>query len=188
MVVRDPWLQERMARPGRAVAEALEAAFAGKGPANAKPPPRKPAPRVPSTARSVQRLPLPPGRSAPDVAAEYVAWLPRLLRFVLRAEREGDTARFFLPVSRRPALALSYRRDRSEPTRALLVVTGGWLLRPFPEGLPRLEFRLTPDGRQVLAAVHDFYPRLPWPIYRFSQSLVHLWVMRRFGRHLARWR
>jgi len=141
---------------------------------------------LPATARSVQRLPLPPGRDAQDVAAEYVAWLPQLLRFVLRAEREGDTAHFHLPVAARPALSLTNRRERSEPTRALLDVTGGWLVRPLAGGRPRLEFRLTPDGAHVIAAVHEFHPTLPWFVYRWSQALVHLWVMRRFGAHLAR--
>ena len=37
----------------------------------------------------------------------------------------------------------------------------------------------------VIAAVHDFAPRLPWLLYRFTQALVHLLVMRGFGRHLA---
>lgn len=190
MVVADPWIQERMGRPGRSVVDALSAALEGAGPERVEPPPRLPAPAVPSTARSVQRLPVPAGASAPAVAAEYVAWLPRLLRFVLRAERDGDRAEFFLPVSRKPALVLSYRRDRSEPSRAVLAVAGGWLVRATVEtveGLPRLEFRLTPDGKHVIAAVHDFHPRLPWWLYRWTQALVHLWVMRRFGRHLVRW-
>jgi hypothetical protein len=37
----------------------------------------------------------------------------------------------------------------------------------------------------VLAAVHDFSPRLPWPLYNSTQALVHLLVMRQFRRHLA---
>jgi uncharacterized protein YbjT (DUF2867 family) len=185
MVVDDPWLQQRMGRKGTPVVRALAASAEDAE----SPPPipwRRRTVELPATARSVQRLPLPPGWNAPDVAAEYVAWLPRLLRFVLRAEREGDAARFYLPVSRRPALVLTNDRARSELTRALLDVTGGWLVRPLSGGRPRLEFRLTPDGAHVIAAVHEFHPRLPWYIYRWSQALVHLWVMRRFGAHLSR--
>ncbi len=189
MVVDDPWLQERMGRPGESAVDALKAALHGEVRATreASPSkPRRPAPvRMPSTARSVQRLPVPRGFEAPDVAAEYVAWLPRLLRYVLRAERVGNEARFHLLGLPAPALVLETRSDRSEPTRAVLDVSGGWLARN-PEGArPRLEFRLTAGARNVIAAVHDFHPRLPWWIYRFSQAWVHLWVMRRFGRHLA---
>ena len=38
----------------------------------------------------------------------------------------------------------------------------------------------------VLAAVHDFVPRLPWLVYKYTQALVHLLIMRAFGRHLAK--
>ena len=184
MVVHDPWLQKRMGRPGSSVTAALDAALAAPEP---EAPARKPAIRLPAMARSVQRLPMPAERSAPDVAAEYVAWLPRLLRFLLRAEHDGDTARLHLPFVRGPVLVLQYRRDRSEPTRAVLVVVGGWLVARGTAGRGRLEFRVTPDRHHVLAAVHDFQPRLPWLVYRWTQALVHLWVMHRFGRHLARW-
>jgi uncharacterized protein YbjT (DUF2867 family) len=184
MVVRDPWLARRMGRPGRRVSDALAEALRAPPPA---PPARpRPAQRLPASARSVQRLPLPEGWSAPDVAAEYVAWLPRLLRRLLRAEGAGDSARFHLPIARGPALVLTAQPERNEPGLAVLSVTGGFLLAREPGGEPRLEFRVTPDGRHVLAAVHDFRPRLPWLLYRASQARVHLWVMRRFGRHLAR--
>ena len=36
----------------------------------------------------------------------------------------------------------------------------------------------------ILAAIHDFVPRLPWFIYTMTQALAHLLVMRRFGHHL----
>ena len=51
---------------------------------------------------------------------------------------------------------------------------------------PRLEFRAVLDGAFVLSAINDFVPRLPWLVYVMTQALFHLWVMRSFGRHLAR--
>jgi len=184
MVAHDRWLQARLGRPPTPLARAL-AASVHEGDAPRPVPWRRRPVELPATARSVQRLPLPPGWTAPDVGDEYVRWLPRLLRFVLRAEREGETAHFRLPVSRRPALSLTNRAGE-EPTRSVLDVTGGWLVAPGSGGRPRLEFRLTPDAAHVIAAVHDFRPRLPWHVYRYTQALVHLWVMRRFGAHLAR--
>ena len=85
-------------------------------------------------------------------------------------------------------LELTYAPDRSTPDRALFYVTGGLLADP--EGAraagarPRLEFRSVLDGRYLLAAIHDFAPRLPWGLYRFTQAVAHLFVMHRFGRHL----
>ena len=40
-------------------------------------------------------------------------------------------------------------------------------------------------GELVTALVSGFVPRLPWLVYKSTQAVVHLWVMKAFGRHLA---
>jgi len=173
MVARDPWLQARMERPGRTFAASLAAATRA-GPL-----------RPPPTVRSVQRLPLPADRDAPWVAREYARWLSRFVRPLLRVAFDGPSFRLHLPGSARALLALRYEPARSGPDRALFEIAGGLLAGP-PVGVPRLEFRVTPDGGHVLAAVQDFHPRLPWWLYRLTQARLHAFVMRAFGRHLAR--
>ncbi|MGH0035528.1 MAG: NAD(P)H-binding protein [Myxococcota bacterium] len=173
MLAEDDWLQQRMGLPGRPFREALALAVRSGGVA------REPA------ARSVQRLPLPPGRDAAWVSREYAAWLPQLLRPVLRVAVDGPVCRIGCRGIARPLLELTHRPERSGPGRALFDVTGG-LLAGDAVGSPRLEFRVTPDGESVLAAVQDFRPRLPWWIYLQSQARLHLWVMRAFARHLRR--
>jgi len=191
MVARDPWLQRRAGRPGAPFAAALQACLA--------PPPAAPRPgralpartgeqRVPRAAQSVQRLPIPADWPATRVANEYLTWLPALLRLLLRVERERETARFYLLGVRRPALVLTFLPGRSDPTRAVFSVTGGWLVRGGDQPPGRLEFRLVPDRGHVIAGVHEFRPRLPWYVYAWTQAKVHLWVMWRFGRHLRRLR
>jgi uncharacterized protein YbjT (DUF2867 family) len=146
-------------------------------------------PRAPSNRRvcSVQRLRIRSGRSAAWVAEEYVRWLPRFFRQILRVSvDEARTVCFFLWPLRRPLLILSFATDRSSPDRQLFFVTGGVLSRVSSEGRPRLEFRTVLDGTIVLAAIQDFWPRLPWFIYELTQALVHLLVMRAFARHLGR--
>jgi uncharacterized protein YbjT (DUF2867 family) len=139
-----------------------------------------------SRVRSVQRLPLPPGRDAAWVAAEYARWLPRFMAPFLRAEvDETRTCRFYAWPLRSPLLVLRFAADRSSPDRQLYYVTGGLLARVRQGARPRLEFRTVLGDRFVLAAIHDFEPRLPWFVYVITQALVHLFVMRSFGRHLA---
>ena len=135
--------------------------------------------------RSVQRLRVRGDRSAAWVAEEYVSWLPRFFRSVLRVAVDDDrNCRFFLWPVQRPLLVLTFATDRSSPDRQLFFVTGGLLLRVSKDARPRLEFRSVLDGAFVLAAIHDFLPRLPWLIYKYTQALVHLFVMRAFARHL----
>jgi hypothetical protein len=35
-----------------------------------------------------------------------------------------------------------------------------------------------------MAAIHEFRPALPWFIYKWSQAIIHLIVMKAFGEHL----
>lgn len=172
MVAEDRWLQEKLGLPGRPFAEALTESLRTEGLT------RQP------TARSVQRLPLPPGRDALWLAAEYAAWLPEAMRGLLRVRRSGTGLEFLAVGLPWPLLALAFRPDRSGPSRALFEVTGG-LLAGRAIGFPRLEFRTTAGGG-ALGAVHQFRPRLPWWIYTHTQAYGHLWVMWRFARHLAR--
>jgi hypothetical protein len=48
----------------------------------------------------------------------------------------------------------------------------------------RLEFREVLNGTAIIAALHEFIPSLPWNIYRFTQALLHLFVMKCFSKHL----
>lgn len=144
--------------------------------------------RPPNTVRSVQRLPLAKNRDATWVADQYRTWLPRFLRPFLRVERGADATLYFHVVGlRTPLLVLDYSEELSTPDRSLYYITGGLLarLRPGERVRGRLEFRVVLDGSYVLAAIHDFAPRLPWFIYSATQALVHLFVMKAFGRHLA---
>ena len=173
MVAEDRWLQERLDLPGKTFAEALGASLRPEGLV------RQP------TARSVQRLPLPPGRDAIWLAAEFAAWLPAGLRGLVRVTRAETGLDFYAAGLSGPLLQLSFRPDRSGGNRALFEVSGG-ALAGKAIGFPRLEFRTMPDRRNALAAVHQFSPRLPWWIYVRTQAYGHAWVMWRFGRHLQR--
>jgi uncharacterized protein YbjT (DUF2867 family) len=136
-----------------------------------------------SLVRSVQRLPRPKGASAREVALSYIKWLPAALAPLVQVEKNGATIAFRLRVVSLPFLILRHSSDGSVPERELFHVIGG-ALAAETQVPGRLEFRLTPDGESVLAAVHEFKPRLPWYLYRSTQAWLHLGVMRAFGRFL----
>lgn len=195
MTVRDNPLQRWLLPEALGFEEALRRALAAKAEAAE----RAPRPRLlerarelrlhraARTVRSVQRLPRPPGRSARWIGWEYVRWLPTA-PIGLRCETEGPTVRFYLAPVRAPLLVLRLSDERSSDERALFYVDGGVLARTDGPRPGRFELRITADDRYVLAAVHDFRPTLPWYVYGVSQALAHLFVMRAFGRHLARLR
>ena len=135
------------------------------------------------TVRSVQRLPLPHGRDAEWIKNQYIHWLPKFLTPFVKVETKQDTVRFSFFTSRVVLLELLLNRERSHPDRQLLYVVGGLLSAKDNQG--RLEFRVVLRRKYVLAAIHDFKPSLPWPLYRFTQALAHVWVMMQFSKYLA---
>ncbi len=141
--------------------------------------------------RSIQRLPLPQGRSAAWMAQEYFRWLPRSLAplILVTPNTRGETASVFWEFRFRffpwPLLILKEAPERSTSDRTLLRIVGGVLVAKDSSPSARLEFREVLGGSHALAAIHDFKPRLPWPIYKFTQAVAHLWVMNRFRAHLS---
>lgn len=135
--------------------------------------------------RSIQRLTLPKGKDAIWVAKEYVNWLPTHFNWIVRTSytEQGDF-RFFLLHPRIELLVLRVSPERSSPDRQLLYIIGGLLAGVQERG--RLEFREALDKQYIMAAIHEFRPALPWWIYRWTQAVVHLWVMRSFEKHLKK--
>lgn len=140
-----------------------------------------------SVARSVQRLPLPPGFTARDVAHEYIRWLPRFGWPLLRCSVSGKrVCEFQVRPFGLTLLEITYAPDQSPEGRHLFYVTGGLLADLSTGHDGRLEFRRALNGESIITAVHDFAPMLPWYVYNATQALAHLLVMNQFGRHLRR--
>ncbi len=131
--------------------------------------------------RSVQRLPKPLGKDAAFVAQEYLRWLPQALSFLITEKTQGQRATFHL-IGLFCLLEFELSETRSSADRQLFYLKSGLLIKESHRG--RLEFRETTDGYSLLAAIHDYRPRLPWFVYKYTQALFHLWVMSRFRRHL----
>lgn len=135
-------------------------------------------------ARSVQRLTLPEGADAEWAAREYLRFLPQFAKPWVRAAVEEDTCRFLLGGTNLELLRLRLAAERSTADRTVLDVVGGLFTRKGVPDPGRLEFRVV-DG-QLLAAMHDFAPALPWLLYEQTQARLHLRVMQGFGRWLRR--
>ena len=150
--------------------------------------------RLRTTVRSVQRLFLPDGMTAPEVATLYVDWLSKHLHPLLRAKRvRADVAgklscEFRFSGMPWDLLVLEMDERLNAADRAEFLISGGMLVRVEQGGaeLGRLEFRRFAEQGCLIAAIHDFHPRLPWFIYVWTQARIHLLVMRAFDRFLRR--
>ena len=136
--------------------------------------------RAKNTVRSVQRLSNPARKSAEWVAEVYPDWLSKTFTFFLKAEKQDQKICFNLLG--KALLELTFVEERSDEKRRLFYITGGILAKRVDYGW--LEFRSVLENRFVIAAIHEFVPRLPWYLYRLSQAVIHLIVMKSFGRFL----
>lgn len=142
--------------------------------------------RQESRVRSVQRMPLPDGWDAGRVAETYGQWLTRTFGGLLSADQRDDGVLEFRVAGRWQLLELSPTpHSRENRRRRAYYITGGLLARqPDPPG--RFEFRLFPENDCLIASIHGFAPSLPWWLYARTQAVIHLQVMRAFGRYLGR--
>ncbi len=134
--------------------------------------------------RSVQRLETVMRTPANQVAKLYMEWLPKLLNPFIKVTQKENSIYFKLAFIRIPLLILHFSEKRSSPDRQLFYIKGGLLA--YGKGRGRLEFRDVLGSRYTLAGIHEFHPRLPWYIYKYTQALIHLWVMKRFNIELLR--
>lgn len=141
-------------------------------------------PTGPNVVRSVQRLIVPVGKTAENVAQSYLQFLPEISLRFLKVEVQGNWIYFCWRFPKIRLLTLEYTPERSWSSRQLFFVRGGLLAKKTSRG--RLEFREILGGDSVLAAIHDFEPSMPWYVYRLTQALLHLWVMKKFAQYLNR--
>jgi uncharacterized protein YbjT (DUF2867 family) len=132
--------------------------------------------------RSIQRMVLPRGKDANWVATEYFNWLPTFFSSIVKVQLDGQRCSFYLIDPAIKLLILEKSLERSSPDRQLLYIVGGLLSGKQVRG--RLEFREVLDRKYVMAAIHEFRPALPWYIYRWTQAIIHLFVMKSFEEHL----
>lgn len=132
-----------------------------------------------NTVRSVQRLKPCQQLSGEQIANAYFKFLPQLFKAVVYVQVEGNQANFRLRGMKKPLLQLTHVAERSDKTRHLFYITGGWLVARKDYGW--LEFRQIDHKKYTLAIIHEFKPSLPWYIYRMTQAPIHAWVMRKFG-------
>ena len=133
-----------------------------------------------NTVRSVQRISNPTRKTAEWVAQSYPIWLSKIFNKVIEAEEQNNLLKFKLIGL--TLLQLEYIKNRSDKNRQLFYITGGYLTKRTNRGW--LEFRSILDGNYIITAIHEFVPRLPWIIYKFTQAKAHLFVMKKFEKHL----
>ncbi|SFP49386.1 NAD(P)H-binding protein [Salibacterium halotolerans] len=142
-------------------------------------------PDIDNDVRSVQRIPLPAGKTALWTAHYYAEWLSQIIHPLLSVQDHFDGV---IKIRFRgwTLLELRHSAERSQPDRALFYITGGLFDDKAENERGRLEFRKIPGRPECIIAIHDYMPSLPWFLYKYTQAKAHRFVMYRFRRHLEK--
>lgn len=137
--------------------------------------------------RSIQRLPSLPAKDSDWIAREYMNWLPKVFKSVIKVDvdKESHKVGFRLFFMKRPLLLLQFIEGKYDEDRQKFHLVGGILTSTNDTGW--LEFRQIQNKKYTLTAIHEFVPSLPWYIYVISQAPMHRMVMNAFGRHLVQY-
>ncbi len=130
---------------------------------------------------SLQRMTSPKTLTALDVANLYFQWLPKFFRPFIMVNVEENDVYFKAPGL--TLLHLQKSDKRGDINRVIYYVVGGFLASKKSFN-GRLEFRWMPAQKCYLIGLLDFRPALPWMIYKFTQAIVHLFVMNKFSKYL----
>ena len=133
-----------------------------------------------NTVRSVQRIANPSKRTAKFVARIYPIWLTKTFASLVNANFDGKYVKF--SFFKTVLLELKVIKSRSNDKRQLFFITGGVLVKRNDLGW--LEFRSVLNDEYLIAAIHEYVPKLPWIVYKFTQAKVHLIVMKQFEKFL----
>ena len=135
-----------------------------------------------NTVRSVQRIANPSERTVKFIARIYPIWLTKTFAGLVDANFDGQYVKF--SFFNFVLLELKVIKSRSDEKRQLFFISGGLLVKRNDLGW--LEFRSVLNDKYMIAAIHEFVPKLPWIIYKFTQAKVHLIVMKRFEKFLLK--
>lgn len=137
-----------------------------------------------SSVRSVQRVTTLFRSEVKTIAGVYFKWLNDFLKPIIKIEEDGAFFIVKLIYIKTPLLVFEASDKRRLPDRELFYIRSGLLVGKNTRA--RLEFRNIYQGLYKIIAIHDYVPSIPWFIYKYSQALFHLFVMRSFGKFLIR--
>lgn len=135
-----------------------------------------------TSVRSVQRVTTLFRSEVKDITNIYFKWLNNFLNPMIKVAQSGNFYKIHFFLIKKPLLVFEYSEARSFPGRELYYIHSGLLAAKSNRA--RIEFRSIYQGLYKIIAIHDYHPSLPWYLYKYTQALFHLFIMRSFGNYL----
>lgn len=139
------------------------------------------------TVRSIQSLEVPNEVPMDGVVSMYGLFLKTINGHVINGVYDGTTFNIIVPFINLPLLKMTRTQESDRTNRVVFDITGGLLVgHSFHQ--PQMEFRrLESTSKTCLIALHNYVPRLPWHIYRYTQAPIHVlvsWLFHKYWRQI----
>lgn len=128
---------------------------------------------------SIQRLSYKIDVPAIAIAQKYTQWLNKKFKYVIKIQESANYISFvFLNFLTLLELKKPTEINNTEDNYIYSISKGLLVTRFSPLGT--FEFRKVPSCKSFIIGIYNYSPSLPWFVYRLTQALIHLWVMKRF--------
>ncbi len=190
MVVRRNQLLELFGKPLQTIDQALRTCLKKATPQlRAATRERRQARHQEHDVRSIQRLHIPSGATADQLANAYFSWTSSKMRPWIQVKRpNADEVQFCFQLFSLNIDLIKLHRNEINPHSTSLAsfnIVGGALVRSTKNIYGTFEFRTSLEPSYGLVGLHGFHPSLPWGLYKFSQAIVHKIIMNLFSKWLA---
>ena len=128
--------------------------------------------------RTAMNMQLPVNWSLEHMVKAYMSWLNETKGTIIHSYNEGDNFFIYLKRKDRPLLIL-HKVQTAEDIITMHLV-GGSLTKPNIKKQGKLEFRLLKGSSKVMVHLHDYIPKVIWPIYYVSQAPFQKMMLRGF--------
>jgi len=126
---------------------------------------------------SIQRIPDQINISAHQLANSYIQWLKTQFKFLINIKEDLESVSFLL--LNRFVLIRLYKNIKDTNDCYRYEIESGLLVSRFNKS-GFFEFRNIPSIKCFIIGIYNYHPSLPWYIYRYTQAIIHLFVMKKF--------
>lgn len=134
--------------------------------------------------RAISRFKMPESYSIDDVSKIYANFINNMTLHLVNSNINGHEFDIKLPFTNQSILKMECDTQTSSKDIFVYKIVGGKLALSNNGGNARLEFRRILDTNEVIIALHEYEPTLPWIVYKLMQANIHKTIMELFVNHM----
>lgn len=134
--------------------------------------------------KAISRFKVPESYSIDDVSKIYANFINNMTLHLVNGTINKHEFNITLPFTNQSILKMECDTQASSKDIFVYKIVGGKLALSNNGGNARLEFRRILDTNEVIIALQEYEPTLPWIVYKLMQANIHKTIMELFVNHM----